>query len=238
VRMDFHCADENTPYRPQMFPVEYFIDHYAPPGIPGYYQDFDVNLFCRNSVGDGPAGACFFYSPGRQAAFGSIAKDWLLSTPYFNGTLSDYTVTFRTANGHYLSARNGGGADVNAEATSPGPYEQFSLVDRTPGQSQLMDGDQVTLQSLTYDQAQWVAAEDGGGPGSVLDANRLYPHSWETFTIHKMNGTGAIYSGDTVSLKSINNYYVSADGGGGGQVTCDRTSALSWETLTVNISHN
>ena len=62
--------------------------------------------------------------------------------------------------------------------------------------------------------------------------------SWETFTVHKMNGTGAISNGDPVALTSINGYYVSANNAGGSNVTVDRTAAQWWETFTIGLTHN
>jgi hypothetical protein len=239
-----NCGDGNTHYLPKMFPVADFVDQYAPPAASTAptFGTFDPYLFCDTSVDmPGQPGGCFFYNSGRRAVYGTMGQSWVQvgGTPNFTNTgLSDYTVTFRTLNGNYLSARSGGGNDVDAEPTAPGSWEQFSLMIRTAGHTQLTDGDQVTLQSTEFNQAQWVAAEGGGGTGSVLNANRLYPHSWETFTIHKLNGTGAINSGDPVALTSIGGYYVSAMNGGGSTVTVDRTAALSWETFTIGLTHN
>lgn len=225
----------NTP-SPKMFPLDAFINAYAPPVASSEpkFDIFDSTLFC-----DGTDSYCSFFSAARRAVYGQMAHDWVVSGPNFTNTgLGDYTATFQTYDGsHYLSARNGGGSDVNAEPASAGSNEHFSVYIRSTS-SQLTDGDTITMQSLGTQQAQWVAAEGGGGTGSVANANRIWPDSWETFTIHKLNGTGAISNGDPVALTSINGYYVSANNGGGSNVTVDRTSAITWERFVIGLTHN
>ena len=228
----------NTPQvgGPKMFPLDAFIGTYAPPvaSTQPKFDIFDPNLFC-----DGTDQYCEFFSAGRRAVYGQMAHDWVVNPPVFSNTgLGDYTATFQTYDAsHYLSARNGGGSDVNAEATSVGTNERFSVYIRSAS-SQLSDGDTITIQSLATKNAQWVAAENGGGTGSVANANRVWPGSWETFTIHKLNGTGAINNGDPVALTSINGFYVSATNGGGSTVLVDKTSAITWERFTIGLTHN
>ena len=240
--LGYNCGDGNTHYLPKMFPVADFVGQYAPSSASTAptFGTFDPYLFCDTSVDmPGQPGGCFFYNSGRRAVYGTMGQSWVQSTPNFtNFGLSDYTVTLRTGNGNYLSATSGGGYDVNATPTTAGANEQFSMMIRTSGHTSLNDGDQITLQTMTSNNAQWLTAEGGGGSGSVMNANRIYPASWETFTVHKLNGTGAINSGDPVALTSVNGYYVSAMNGGGSTVTVDRTAALSWETVTIGITHN
>jgi hypothetical protein len=236
---NFMCRDENTPYHPKMFPIRDFVAKYAPPSQsnPGF-DTIDRSLFCDTANGTGIWGGCDFYNPGRRAVYGDFGQTWVQNPPIFSNTgLGDYTVTLRTYNGNYVSAANGGGSSVNAAPTTAGGFEQFSLMNRTD--TTLSDGDTVTLQTMaTGDKGQWFVAEDGGGTGSVLKANRLYPWSWETFTIHKLNGTGNINSGDTIALTSILGYYVSATNGGGSTVLVDKTAAITWEAFTINLTHN
>jgi hypothetical protein len=224
----------NTP-SPKMFPLDAFINAYAPPVASSEpkFDIFDTSLFC-----DGTDGYCDFFSAGRRAVYGQMAHDWVVNPVVFSNTgLGDYTATFQTYDGHYMSARNGGGSDVNAEATSIGNNERFSVYIRSTSSS-LSDGDTITIQSLGTQNAQWVAAENGGGTGSVANANRIWPDGWETFVIHKLNGTGAISNGDPVALTSVNGYYVSATNGGGSTVLVDKTSAITWERFTIGLSHN
>jgi len=240
VTSDIPCG-ANTP-SPKMFPIKEWVQRYAPNASSSEpsFDQFDTTLFCDVPTDPDPNRAeyCDFFSAGRRSVYGQMALDWVKNPPVFtNTTLSDYTVTLRTANGNYLSSRGGGGSDVNAEPTTASTNEQFSVFIRN-GDTQLSDGDTLTLQSLASGNAQWIAAEGGGGAGSTLNANRLSPQSWETFTVHKLNGTGAIFNGDPVALTSINGYYVSANNGGGSTVTVDRTVALSWETFTISFTHN
>jgi len=224
----------NTP-SPKMFPLDAFINAYAPPVASSNpkFDMFDPNLFC-----DGTDGYCDFFSAGRRAVYGQMGHDWVVNPPIFSNTgLGDYTATFQTYDGHYLSARNGGGSDVNAEATSIGNNERFSVYIRSTS-SQLSDGDTITIQSLGTQQGQWVAAEYGGGSGSTANANRIWPDSWETFVIHKLNGTGAISNGDPVALTSVLGYYVSATNGGGSTVLVDKTAAITWERFVIGLTHN
>lgn len=224
----------NTP-SPKMFPLDAFINAYAPPVASSEpkFDIFDTNLFC-----DGTDGYCDFFSAGRRAVYGQMAHDWVVNPVVFSNTgLGDYTATFQTYDSHYLSARNGGGSDLNAEATSIGNNERFSVYIRSTS-SQLSDGDTITIQSLGTQNAQWVAAENGGGSGSVANANRIWPDGWETFVIHKLNGTGTISNGDPVALTSVNGYYVSATNGGGSTVLVDKTAAITWERFTIGLTHN
>ncbi|MFL6235809.1 MAG: fascin domain-containing protein [Thermoanaerobaculia bacterium] len=230
VRTDFPCYEPGygPNYRPMMFPVKSFYDGYVYPDSNAYaFDQFDESLFCSNYGYDAK---CGFYHPGRREIYKTLAADWIVSPPALSGAKGDYTASFRTYYGYYLSAANGGGSSVNAQPTGIGTYEQFSLVDLNGGP--LMDGDPVTFQSAN---GSWVVAESGGN--STVNANRASPHEWETFTIHK-NGGGVIYNGDNVSLSSYYGYYVVAEGGGGGQVNCNRTAAAQWETFTISLAHN
>ena len=160
-----NCGDGNTHYFPKMFPIADFVGQYAPPSASTdpTFGTFDPYLFCDTSVDmPGQPGGCSFYNSGRRAVYGTMGQSWVQSTPNFTNTgLSDYTVSLRTANGNYLSATSGGGADVSATPTSIGSNEQFSLLIRTAGHTQLTDGDQVTIQSMTDNNAQWFSADEG-----------------------------------------------------------------------------
>jgi hypothetical protein len=140
-----------------------------------------------------------------------------------------YTVSVRTCCGnYYIQAVNGGGSSVNATAPEPSTWETFTIVDTNGGA--LVSGDSVNVRALS---GHYLVAEGGGGPGSVVNADRIVPGAWETFTIEKKNGTGIISTTDQIALRSYNGYYVGADGGGGGAVKCDAGSAQAWETFTL-----
>jgi len=56
---------------------------------------------------------------------------------------------------------------------------------------------------------------------------------FETFVVEKPDG-GAVRPGDTIRLKVADGpWYLSADGGGGGNLSANKTSAGLWETFRV-----
>jgi hypothetical protein len=151
-----------------------------------------------------------------------------------NGT---YTTAFRTINGHYVVAEDGGGNVLNANRTAIGSWETFTLVDLNGGS--LESGDLVNIRSVN---GHYVVAEGGGD--DVVNCNRTEPLSWETFRIQKIStgGTGGtIGSGDAISLQAANGWsggggnYVVAEDGGGNIVNANRPAVASWETFTIII---
>ena len=216
------------PYHPMMFPVKKFYDKYIWIDSNAWaFDGWDETRFCSNW---GTDEKCAFFHPGRREVYKTIANDWTQTPPTFSGQFNNYTVTFRTGTNHYLSARYGGGSDVNAQATSAITHEKFTLVDLNGGT--LNHGDLVTLQAAN---GLWVAAENGGN--SAVNADRTYPHEWETFTIHKTSGTGQIVSGNTVALRTYYGYYVSAVNGGGSTVNTNVTAIGTWEAFTLGLTY-
>lgn len=135
-------------------------------------------------------------------------------------------VHLRTNDGHYLVAEEGGGGAVNANRTSAGAWETFTLLTS----DQLVDGAQVLLG--TADGVHFLQAELGGGHG--LAAQTTNKGLWETFTLEKRGG-GAISSGDEVALRTSSGHYVVAELGGGGKVNADRRAWGPWETFTIDL---
>jgi hypothetical protein len=80
----------------------------------------------------------------------------------------------------------------------------------------------------TWDGLHWLTAQNGGGPGSYLDASGsgTVPGANSIFTF--------VRSGDAIGL-AINKggtwYYVSANQGGASYITVDRTQFLQWESF-------
>ena len=215
-------------YQPEMFPVKDYYTAFlgGAPATTNYdFSTFNDSLFCDTYS------TCSFFGPGRKAVYKTLGHDWVYSRPYLSAYYSDYTTTFKTYdNAHYLSARNGGGSDVNAEPTSAGTNETFSMVDVNGGV--LTSGDVVWLQ---VSGGNYVSAVNGGGSTVVAQYNT--PVTWERFTIEKMNGTGQIYTGDSVALKALNGQYISAVNGGGSNTVAQYTSAVTWEKFTINYTH-
>lgn len=82
---------------------------------------------------------------------------------------------------HYLQAAGGGGGAVNATPTAIGPWETFVIRKQNGGSQLIFEGDWIALQAPS---GHFVVAENGGGPGSIVNANRVAIGPWETFAIH------------------------------------------------------
>lgn len=154
------------------------------------------------------------------------------------------TVNIQSAGGQWLRAIDRGGAEVLFDATSPGLWEEYSLIDMNGGA--LMPGDKVGF--LTYDRVHYLTAENGGrssGLDDILSANREEVGSWEKFTILKLMPDGTvdedadIGSGDTVAFRSEKEGYISADqidgvcGGDGLHANADAIGECEKFTLTI-----
>jgi hypothetical protein len=149
-------------------------------------------------------------------------------------------IYLKTLSGNFLTASNGGVGALTAAATIASNFEVLSVFDLTS--SDLLSGDTVSLRVSNKD---YISAECGGGPDTqpgyncgMVNANRAQAQGWEQFKIYKKGGrTGdPIGSDDVVSLKSLNNFYCSAENGGGSSVTCNRGAALGWEEFTIKVS--
>ena len=145
----------------------------------------------------------------------------------------EYLVSLRTYYGYYVGADNCGGGDVYAFSAGAGSCEKWVLRDLNGGS--LKNGDQVSLRAAN---GMYIAADDGGS--SLVNANRTSAGPWETFTIGSAGGYPYINSYDNVQLLSNGSwdgkqYYVVAEGGGGGDVNCNRLTAAQWETFLLVI---
>ena len=114
----FNCADNygGPGYRPEMFPVKDFYYKRlggAPFSFGWDFGYFDSGLFCDN-INDS-AHACGFFSPGRRAICGTLTETWMNNRPPLSANLGITRRSSRLTTAHYLSARNGGGSDINAE---------------------------------------------------------------------------------------------------------------------------
>lgn len=135
-------------------------------------------------------------------------------------------VALRSVNGSYVTAEGGGGGDVTCNRLKIGPWETFILVDKNGGG--LISGDSVNLRASN---GLYVVAENGGDAN--VNANRAVAGPWESFTIVKVGGAGnTIKPGDSVAFRSSAGKYLTAEGGGGQNVTCNRAAVGAWETFT------
>jgi hypothetical protein len=142
---------------------------------------------------------------------------------------TDIEVSFQASTGHYVTAENGGGGDVNANRPAAGPWELFSVFDMNAGD--LFDGDQIAFRT---DAGYYLQAVGGGG--GDFKAVGLNPNAWETLTIHTLNHSGGpVVDGDQVAFETVNHWFVSADGGGGGPVYARAQAIGPWETFTIHL---
>ena len=129
---------------------------------------------------------------------------------------SGQPITFRTADGHYVTAENGGGGtgQVVATRTVAGLWETFTRHPQPDGR--------CTYQSSG---GFYLTAENGGG--SALTCSRTVPGPWESFR--------EIPLGGGLALQSDDGHFVCAENGGGGAVNVTRTTAGPWETFNVPV---
>ncbi|HEX4337321.1 MAG TPA: trypsin-like serine protease [Polyangiaceae bacterium] len=83
---------------------------------------------------------------------------------------------------------------------------------------------QISLQ--TYD-GHFLEAQNGGGPGTVVEA---WANSPATFRLVPVGGAAVVY---VVGLQSEGGYFASAINGGGANVVSDRTLLGPWETFAL-----
>ncbi len=137
------------------------------------------------------------------------------------------TISFQASNGQWMVAEGGGGGTVNANRDGVGPWETFTVEDFNGGE--LYDGEQVALRT---DSGWYLQAVNGGGGEFLAIGGGPWAH--ETFTIVLLSGSdNRVDNGEVVALRSINGYYVVAEGGGGGIVNCNRTGIGAWEQWQI-----
>ncbi len=78
----------------------------------------------------------------------------------------------------------------------------------------------------------YLGASGGGGAGSIVDAKARDLGSYERFKLLDVNRE-RLMSGDTINLETYNSQFLSAAGGGGGQITGDRQFAREWERFVL-----
>jgi hypothetical protein len=110
-------------------------------------------------------------------------------------------VHLKASNGMYVSVRGGGNGAVAAVAGATLSWESLDVRDLNAG---VLHSDDVV--SFKSSGGYYLCAEGMGG--GVLSANRVGEGVWERFTLVKLNGTGAIGSGDQVAVKSANGRYL------------------------------
>lgn len=174
-----------------------------------------------------------------KPANGSFAGLWLIradaSKPPLYATFErwlGYTVhrfALQASSGYYVSPDAGGGYAIRANASQIKEWEYLSIVDTNGGT--LLSGDVVFV--MTW-RANFFMAYDGGG--QYMDATATHALEWETFTMQKTVGTGAIGIGSEVVLRARSGHYIYPQNGGGpGDLFfwADSSSIGTWQKFTV-----
>jgi len=137
------------------------------------------------------------------------------------------TVSFKTAHNTFLRANLNGGDYINSSATTPGPWEQFFLINPDSDPSTIEHGDIVYVQTK---KGYYFSAQPNGG----IDGEALGANAWEAFTLINHTATDrSIADGDVVSLKSVHNTYIVSEPDN--DVFADRTAIGAWEKFTLSI---
>ncbi len=178
-----------------------------------------------------PLGTCTL-APGRhdlKLVFdsGDMSVDWVFSRKASSTGQACGCTRFKSINGPYLTAGNGGGSTLLANATTSGPFESFTLIDQNGGA--LVSGDKVSL--LTWDGLYYLRPDSTGS--RRVRATSTQVTAVEQFTIIRIAGAGPISNGDSVALKASHGQYVCAEEGGGGTgiVNANRNAIGPWETF-------
>jgi hypothetical protein len=129
-------------------------------------------------------------------------------------------VAFRTSNGSYVSAENGGGGRLVSRQTAIGDAEKFVFMMYRDNK----DGNKLKARIRAHN-GSYLCAEDGGG--GTVNANRSTAAQWETFELVE---AGA----NRYAIKTFNgtNYFC-AEQGGGAEITANRTAVGAWEVFEV-----
>lgn len=161
--------------------------------------------------------------------FATLVFEVDLTDIFVEPVATEYSVSFRSETGHFLSVRDNANNPVIADRTSVGDWERFKLFDINGGA--LENGDTVRIETASG----WGFVPTTSGPLSAT-AQPGQTLADELFVIVAVSG--AIGNGSQVALRAAasTTFYWSAEGGGGGAVNvASRTSVGSWETFRLVI---
>jgi hypothetical protein len=146
--------------------------------------------------------------------------------------------TFKTADGHYVTAVNSGGLTglgqppfdvIHTDAVRVGSWETFTLVDSG-------DGTHYGIQA--FDGHYLTAVGGGGRTTDVIHSDATQLQGWEKFTVTKLPsapGGQAVYS-----IGTIDGHFLTAVGGGGrttDTIHSDATVANGWEKFHIHCAN-
>jgi hypothetical protein len=146
--------------------------------------------------------------------------------------------TFKTADGHYVTAVNSGGLTglgqtpfdvIHTDAVRAGTWETFTLVDAG-------DGTHYGIQA--FDGHYLTAVGGGGRTTDVIHSDATQLQGWEKFTVTKVPSAPG---GQTVySIATIDGHFLTAVGGGGRTsdvIHSDATAANGWEKFHIHCAN-
>jgi hypothetical protein len=146
--------------------------------------------------------------------------------------------TFKTADGHYVTAVNSGGLTglgqppfdvIHTDAVRVGSWETFTLVDSG-------DGTHYGIQA--FDGHYLTAVGGGGRTTDVIHSDATQLQGWEKFTVTK--GPSAPGGQDVYSIGTIDGHFLTAVGGGGrttDTIHSDATVANGWEKFHIHCAN-
>lgn len=143
--------------------------------------------------------------------------------PAVNQYEAETTVAFQVGTGHFIQAKEGGGAGMGADSGNLGPWEKFQLLECETYVINAGATRRVVV-FKTHD-GHYVGAVGGGGSHLIATATQVGP--WERFYLHDLG-----YSRVTVGCIDEVNFWT-APGGGGGPMGADKSEAKEWETFTM-----
>jgi hypothetical protein len=146
--------------------------------------------------------------------------------------------TFKTADGHYVTAVNSGGLTglgqppfdvIHTDAVRVGSWETFTLVDSG-------DGTHYGIQA--FDGHYLTAVGGGGRTTDVIHSDATQLQGWEKFTVTKV--PSAPGGQDVYSIGTIDGHFLTAVGGGGrttDTIHSDATGANGWEKFHIHCAN-
>jgi hypothetical protein len=146
--------------------------------------------------------------------------------------------TFKTADGHYVTAVNSGGLTglgqppfdvIHTDAVRVGSWETFTLVDSG-------DGTHYGIQA--FDGHYLTAVGGGGRTTDVIHSDATQLQGWEKFTVTEV--PSAPGGQDVYSIGTIDGHFLTAVGGGGrttDTIHSDATVANGWEKFHIHCAN-
>jgi hypothetical protein len=145
-----------------------------------------------------------------------------------NASITQLTCSFRTNNGHYVTAVGGGGRNydvIHTDAVQVQAWERFVLV----ATNEAPYGEtRYGIRTMTGNFLTAVGA--GGKTTDVIHSDAVQLQDWEKFQLIWLGGR-------KYAIRTFDGHYVTAVGGGGmvaDAIHTDATQIGAWEKFTLN----